>query len=188
MFANLSANPALAKRFAEAMSLFSAERGFEPRHLLDNYDWSSFGHSTVVDVGGSSGFISIPLAERFPSLHCIVQDRSEVVASAEVPQGLEGRLEFFAHDFFTEQPVKGAAVYLFRWIFHDWSDNYAALILRALIPALKEGARIVICERVLPEPGTVPPLVEREARYAFFLAFIWKRLCRLTSSVPGQWI
>jgi len=60
-----------------------------------------------------------------------------------------------AHDFLTEQPVKNADVYFFRWIFHNWSDKYSIQILRALIPALKPGARVVINDNVLPEPGVL---------------------------------
>ena len=54
------------------------------------------------------------------------------------------------HDFFEEQPVKGADVYLLRWVLHDWSDSYAVRILRALIPALNKGARVILNETVLP--------------------------------------
>jgi hypothetical protein len=56
------------------------------------------------------------------------------------------------HDFFQDQPVCADA-YLLRWVLHDWSDKYAIKILRALIPALKKGARIIVNEFVLPPPG-----------------------------------
>lgn len=58
-----------------------------------------------------------------------------------------------AHDFFTEQPVKGADVFLLRCILHDWSDKYAIKILRALVPALKPDVRIIVNEAVVPEPA-----------------------------------
>jgi hypothetical protein len=54
-----------------------------------------------------------------------------------------------AHDFFTPQTVV-ADVYLLRWILHNWSDKYCMRILRALIPALKPGARVVVNEDVRP--------------------------------------
>jgi len=69
-----------------------------------------------------------------------------------------------AHDFLTEQPVKYADVYFFRWIFHNWSDKYCIKILRNLIPALKVNARIVINDNVLPEPGTMPIFREERLR------------------------
>ena len=72
-----------------------------------------------------------------------------------IPEDLRDRIDFMAHDFLTEQPVKGAEAYLFRWILHNWSDLYCLQILRNLIPALKPGAYIVVNDNVLPEPGAM---------------------------------
>jgi hypothetical protein len=119
----------------------------------------------VVELGGSKGGVCIDLARRCPKIRCISQDLPDVVSGVEVPGDVRGRVEVVAHDFFTEQTVKGADAYLFRWIFHDWSDRYAVRILRNLIPALKLGARVVIGEVCLPEPGDVSSLVERQMRY-----------------------
>ena len=54
------------------------------------------------------------------------------------------------HNFFTEQPVKGAEVY-FRWILHDWSDEYALRILQSLVPAMQNGCRIIFYEVLLTD-------------------------------------
>jgi hypothetical protein len=64
--------------------------------------------------------------ERDGIVGCIVQDLSEIVATASVPEGLEGRLSFQAHDFSTEQPVKDDDVYYFKWIFHDCRTSIAS--------------------------------------------------------------
>lgn len=40
---------------------------------------------------------------------------------------------------------------MFRHIFHDWSDQYAAKILKNLVPALKKGSKIWISELVLSD-------------------------------------
>lgn len=45
------------------------------------------------------------------------------------------------------------AVYYFRWIMHNYSTPYAVKILKNLVPALKPGARIVINDHCLREPG-----------------------------------
>ena len=76
-----------------------------------------------------------------------------------------------SHDFFTEQSVKNADVYFFRWIFHNWSDEYCVRILRNLIPALKPHARIVLNDACLPEPNTLSVMAERRVRYVNSL---WK--------------
>ncbi|KAI0867285.1 hypothetical protein GGS24DRAFT_486087 [Hypoxylon argillaceum] len=69
-----------------------------------------------------------------------------------------------AHDFLTEQPIVGADVYFFRWIFHNWSDKYSIKILRNHIPALKKGAKIVINDNILPQPGVISQWQEDRLR------------------------
>ncbi len=44
-------------------------------------------------------------------------------AKETIPADVTGRIEFMVHDFFTEQRVT-ADVYLFRYIFHDWSNHH----------------------------------------------------------------
>lgn len=154
-----------AERFAKAMSMLNNGPDMGPRHAADNYDWAALGEKVVmVDVGGSHGDVSVAVARKFPNVTCIVQDSAKVIASSKIPAELQEQISFMAHDFFTEQPVKDADVYFFKWIFHDWSDQYAIKILRALIPALKKGARIVVSDFVVPEPGTVPIQLERMMR------------------------
>ncbi|KAI9873469.1 MAG: hypothetical protein M1830_000374 [Pleopsidium flavum] len=166
MYEVLSQYPDRAKRFGNAMSSFTTGTGYDLKHLVDNYPWASIGNGTVVDVGGSHGFVCIRLASSFPSIHFIVQDLPEVVdaGSSKMPAAMSDRVTFMAHDFLTEQPVKGADIYFFRWIFHNWSDKYCTQILRSLIPALKPGARVVIMDNVLPEPNTLPLWPEERIR------------------------
>ena len=154
------------ERYAAAMQWFSTGPGLEARHLVDGYDWASLGEAIVVDIGGSYGHFSIAMAERHPDLFCVVQDRAEVVKTGQLklPAHLEDRVSFMEYNFFEEQPVRKAAVYLLRWILHDWSDAYAIRILRALIPALGPRSKIVICELVLPQPGTVSAFRDRGFR------------------------
>ena len=165
-YEEFSKYPERVKRFKDAMEYFQSAPSFEVARVLDSFDWSALKNATVVDVGGSHGVVSIELARKFPLLRFIVQDRNEVVAesAAAVPEDVAGRVTFMGHDFFTEQPVKDADVYFFRWIFHNWSDKYCVKILRALIPALKLGARLLIQDLLLPEPGTMSCYRERNMR------------------------
>lgn len=45
-------------------------------------------------------------------------------------------------------------MYYFCCIFHDWLDKFCLRLLRALIPNLETGARIVISDFIVPESGT----------------------------------
>ncbi|KAM0144815.1 hypothetical protein ACHAP3_000848 [Botrytis cinerea] len=156
LFSELGKHPFRAKRFSNAMAMVNREVGFESSHIVDAFTWWD-SIRTFVDVGGSLGEVSITLANSFPRLHCTSQDLQVVVdqASISVPQDISNRVTFMVHDFFTEHPVMGADVYLFRCVFHNHSDKYCIEIPQRLIPALKPGARIVIAEYIVPPPGSV---------------------------------
>ncbi|MCJ1369595.1 hypothetical protein MMC20_000807 [Loxospora ochrophaea] len=160
-------HPAVAKRLAGALSTFSNGIGLSPSFLVKGYPWSSInnGTGTVVDVGGSKGGISIAIARSAPNLHFIVQDLPVVIQGAKelVPAEVAPRIDFMEHDFLTNQPVKADA-YLFRNVFHNWSDEHVVKILKATIPALQPGARVIVNDFLLPKPGTMSLLHERSVR------------------------
>ncbi|KAI4261944.1 MAG: hypothetical protein L6R42_002870 [Xanthoria sp. 1 TBL-2021] len=166
IFDEISKYPDRDRRYADAMTFGSNGAGLEAHHILKGYDWRSLGEITVVDVGGSHGTLSIAMAQAFPSLRCVVQDRSEVIGSGQdnLPSDLHDRVSFMAHDFFEEQPLRGAEVYMLRWILHDWSDKYAARILQKLVPALKPGAKVIVLEQVLPLAGELSKYQEKAYR------------------------
>lgn len=148
------------------MTFYSNGAGLEAHHILKGYDWSSLGESTIVDVGGSHGTLSIAIAQAFPSLRCVVQDRPHVIGLGQenLPSDLHDRVSFMAHDFFEEQPLRGAEIYTLRWILHDWPDKYAVRILQRLIPALKPGAKVLVLEQVLPSVGELSRYQEKAYR------------------------
>jgi hypothetical protein len=164
-FEGLEKDTVRSKRFDEVMTFTHNGGAFERAGLVKHYDWQSISNGIVVELGGSQGTMCFDLARSFPNMKCISQDLPAVVEAASVPEDLQGRVQLMPHDFFTEQPIKNADAYLFRWIFHDWSDKYSIQILRNLIPALKNGARIIIGELCLPEPGKATSMVvERRMR------------------------
>jgi len=83
-------------------------------------------NAKVVDVGGGRGQVSVRIAEKMPEMSFVVQDEEAILEAGQaegVPEGVKERVEFMPHDFFTPQPVKGADVYLFRFILHDHPDE-----------------------------------------------------------------
>lgn len=144
-----------ASRWARGMQVFTERPHFNLSYVTDHYNWASLGQAQVVDVGGSHGHVSLALARKFNNLSMIVQDMERVVENATVPEELRGRVRLMAHDLFAPQPIQGADVYYLRWILHNWSDKYCILILRALVPALKRGAKVIIQETLMPEPSSV---------------------------------
>jgi hypothetical protein len=54
------------------------------------------------------------------------------------------------HDFFQEQPVKDADVFVLRAIIHDWSDSYVIKILKRLRDAAVLGkTKLLLMESVI---------------------------------------
>ncbi|OKL62776.1 hypothetical protein UA08_01854 [Talaromyces atroroseus] len=166
-YAELEKNPDRARRFGGAMSFFTTGDGYSLRHLADGYPWASIlsssdGKGTVVDLGGSHGDAAFAIARSYPNLSLIVQELPQVVANSTEEEGLN--VKFMVHDFFEEQPVQGADAYLFRWTLHNWPDKYCVKALRALVPALKTGARVLVMDFVMPPPGVLPNDLERKLR------------------------
>ena len=169
--------PDRARVFADAMTWHAMLPGFSAQYLIAAFPWGSGDELIVVDVGGGLGHVSRALVDHNPTVKCIVEDLPDVVVQGQegLPADLRGRIRFQAHDFFQEQPVKGADVYLLRLVLHDWSDKYSQMIIKALIPALKPGAKVVINERVIPGHDEAPYLAEREARSVFLYTRMAKR-------------
>lgn len=145
--------------------MISNNPSFDPGYINRSYDWKALGDGTIVDIGGGQGGIAFSLAKEFPSLCFTVQDLAPCIdgADALVPVDLARHVKFMAHDFFTPQTIKADA-YILRWILHNWSDKYSVKILRALIPGLKPGTRILLQEACLSEPGAVPHWIEKDLR------------------------
>lgn len=142
----------------------------------------------LVDVGGGVGSVALHLLQHAPQLRFIVQDRPEVteqqapavspasfyslvltddlstqVWKAKAAQALEsGQVELQSHDFFRPQPVKEAAVYLLRFVIHDWADDEAVAILRPLAKAASSTSRLLLVEQsyrtLEPDPLVISPL------------------------------
>ncbi|KXX74556.1 6-hydroxytryprostatin B O-methyltransferase, partial [Madurella mycetomatis] len=174
MFATFGKDPERARRMGRAMASLTGGEGYEPSYFVDvekgGYDLTDVDAAggTFVDIGGSHGFMCVDLAKRYKNMRFVVQDLQKTVDSAPKPicadPQVAERITLLAHDFFTEQVTKDADVYYFRWIIHNYSTPYAVRILKNLIPALKPGARIVINDHCLREPGQENPWDERVMR------------------------
>ncbi|KAL2839749.1 S-adenosyl-L-methionine-dependent methyltransferase [Aspergillus pseudoustus] len=127
------------------------------RSHVEDYPWHELGHETVVDIGGGVGGFMLELSQKYPQLNLVVQDcESNIelaktkVWPAEGHAALEhGRVKFFAYDFFTPNPVNGAAVYWLRYILHDWADEYCLNILTNIRQAMGPHSRLLVCEQVM---------------------------------------
>ncbi|KIW53812.1 hypothetical protein PV05_06224 [Exophiala xenobiotica] len=120
------------RRFAQAMEV---RGGHELVHIHNGFDWGSLGESRVVDLGGSSGHVSISLAQKFPLLKFVVRDFAELQEhfNEGLPSDLRSRVNFEPGDLFLPQRAQTADVFFLRHILHDWPDTAAIEILRNII-------------------------------------------------------
>ena len=161
----LEADPEMAAAFASCMQFVNQSSQLGGGWVQDAFGWYELPPgATIVDVGGGTGHVMLDLAEKFPHLTYIVQDRSELIGELYHNNFVEDAVvSFMAHDFFAPQPVR-ADIFFFRKVFHNWSDAYCQQILRALNPALQSGAKLVINDIILPEPKGHPDYAEYVAR------------------------
>ncbi|GME29108.1 O-methyltransferase family 2 [Neofusicoccum parvum] len=110
----------------------------------------------VVDVGGGQGQSLRQILKECPAIgaeRMVLQDRPPVIEDAKNRDVPELRaVRKMPHDFFEEQPVKGALVYYVRRVLHNWSDKNNCMILGHLRDAMAPASRILITEQVMPNP------------------------------------
>jgi sterigmatocystin 8-O-methyltransferase len=79
----------------------------------------------VVDVGGGTGHHSIRIAQQHPRMSFIVQDygAEPPTSRTDIDEKILERVKWQDHDFRTEQPVKGADLYLASCILMDHTSE-----------------------------------------------------------------
>ncbi|KAI0017503.1 S-adenosyl-L-methionine-dependent methyltransferase [Xylariomycetidae sp. FL0641] len=171
LFALIADDAERVARFRAAMGLGARAPGFAASYFVEALPWGGGGGgggageasgggggggcpARVVDVGGAGGELCAQILRRYAGVRAaVVLDLPEVVAGARAPGDLAGRLAFAPHDFLAPADAgrHAADAFVFRHVFHDWSDAYAVRILRNLLPALRRGNRVWLNEVVLPD-------------------------------------
>lgn len=114
-FAFLGEHPEYGQTWNEMMAAYTAD----VRTWLDFYpvkdlmiDVTTDEQTLLVDIGGGLGQDLERFRRRFPNARgkLILQDKPEVINKAKHISGAEN----MAHDFFTEQPIKGWHLLLFN--------------------------------------------------------------------------
>lgn len=163
----IMSDPERAMRFTKGVSAIDYVPGHNISLIRTVYDWASLGAAKIVSVGGAMGKaapLAIELVKNFPGLTVVVQDSAAMMANAtSIPAELKDRITFQEHELFAPQTEK-AQVYYFRMAFRGLSDQVAEQLLKAQIPVLEDGARILIQDVVMPEQNAVPLWRERVAK------------------------
>ncbi|KAJ5500268.1 hypothetical protein LT330_002256 [Penicillium expansum] len=158
-FEYMKANPKVAGQFNNHMAFYRQGR---PSWMdVGFYDVPSLianvGPDDVllVDLGGGLGHDISEFRRKWPDApgRLVLQDTPELTAQSKKKQ-LHPSIEPMVHDFFTEQPIKGARAYYFHTVVHDWSDDNARKMLKAIAEAMKPGfSKLLINDQVITDTG-----------------------------------
>ncbi|KAH8101294.1 O-methyltransferase [Cristinia sonorae] len=140
------------RRFGNAMIAMQWSAPME-----GGFDWASLPKgSVVVDVGGGFGGVVTELAKTHKHLKYICQDRPQVTEQGMKmwkEQGnedvLNGTVTLQGHDFFSEQPVKDASVFVLKYIMHNWGDAWCVKILKQLRAAATPKTQLLIIDALI---------------------------------------
>ncbi|KAG1886510.1 S-adenosyl-L-methionine-dependent methyltransferase [Suillus subluteus] len=124
--------------------------------ILSDYPWQTCLKSTIVDCGGGKGSLAIALANKFPVLRFVIQEREEMVELAEAnikahldPNSVPSTVVAEAHDLFSAQPRTGNNYsFMLRHVLHNWPETQAVSILEKLAAAAGPKSKILIIERI----------------------------------------
>lgn len=138
-FDYLAANPEKEDIFARSMVSLNAQ---DNKAQANGFDWSRYGR--VVDVGGNYGSLLHEILVAHPSVIGRVFDLETVVESSRAKWEKEyaaflPRMAWTGGSFFdatTFPALANGDVVVLRYILHDWSDEKALEILRAIRTAI----------------------------------------------------
>lgn len=150
VFAYYAEHPEAARIGAAGLTGRSAA---ENEAIVDG--WRFGTPRRVVDVGGGEGTLLRAVLRHLPEArgallempHVVDLAREAMCGAAEAD-----RLDLVAGDFFAEVP-SGADLYLLKKVLHDWADEPAAAVLRAVRAAMPAGSRLLVVEHVVPADG-----------------------------------
>ncbi|QKX61746.1 uncharacterized protein TRUGW13939_08902 [Talaromyces rugulosus] len=165
-FADLQSRPSEMATFQLMMTTYAANKTswvdlYPVENEILRCAESTSSSALVVDVGGGRGHDLQRLLHLWQGLldgnntarivaptpgQLILQDRQATLVNAVG----ESLIRKMAHDFFQQQPVRGARVYYLHTVLHDWPDREAGVILGQIGLAMQVGySRLLIHETVV---------------------------------------
>ncbi|QSX73968.1 hypothetical protein HIV01_012140 [Lysobacter arenosi] len=148
MFEELYRDPARLEQFMGAMAGISAGNF---RAFAEAFDFSRC--TTLCDVGGATGQLSMAVARRHPHMRCISADLPVVTPIAEreiAKAGLSDQVRAQSVDFLT-QPLPSADIITMGMILHDWNLEGKRHLVRAAYESLRKGGAFVVIENLIDD-------------------------------------
>ncbi|KAF2642009.1 S-adenosyl-L-methionine-dependent methyltransferase [Massarina eburnea CBS 473.64] len=158
MFQYLIKNPKIMTNFNAFMAGSLEERldwfnTWDAQSIIINGAKKDHEAVLLVDVAGGEGHDVQAFGRAFPDApgKLVLEDLPPVIDNIKA---LDSKIVRQPHDFFTEQPIKGARAYYVRNIFHDWPNEKCVEIMKQLAAAMEKGySKLLIFEWILPAKG-----------------------------------
>jgi hypothetical protein len=112
--------------------------------VLGAYDFSR--HHRIADIAGGGGHLISAVLGAYEDLSGVLFELPHVAETVTSTP----RLSVVAGDFFTD-PLPTCDAYVLMNIVHDWHDEDAVAVLRAVGDAAPPGATVLLVETILPE-------------------------------------
>ncbi|CAF2737313.1 unnamed protein product [Rotaria sp. Silwood2] len=138
-------NKKMAHNFNEAMTSLSS---YNSQYIVNSVDFDRF--NTIVDIGGGLGSLLSHILEKYLTIkQGICFDLPNVIQEKRIETEFEkrniskDRYQFVAGDMFDAKTIPQADAYIMKCIIHDWNDDRAIDILKAIRTAAN-GQQITI--------------------------------------------
>jgi len=149
LYGYLAARPATAGGFD---ALVKGNDAPAASALAQAIDFAKLG--AVVDVGGGHGGFITAILQAHPSVRGILTELDRALPGARAhlaANGLADRCDVVACDFFTDPLPPGAGGYLLAHVIHNWNDEQALAILRAVRAAIPDHGQLLLVEAIIPD-------------------------------------
>jgi len=113
--------------------------------LAHEFPWQEY--ETVLDLGTSEGIVPKRIAEENDHIRAIGVDLPRVEPHFQELTGESpgaDRIEFRSGDFFGEEPLPDADVYVLGHILHDWSLDERQQILDKVAAGVNDGGAVIV--------------------------------------------
>ncbi len=120
--------------------------------IAHEFPWAD--HDSVVDLGTSEGVVPKRIAEENDHVHAIGADlpRIEQYFQNYVTESpAADRIEFRTVDFFADEALPAADVYILGHILHDWPHEETRAILSKVHDAVTPGGAVVVYGTMIDE-------------------------------------
>lgn len=148
LFEKLYADPDRLKEFIHAMSGIQMG-GFMA--LAQKFDFSKA--TSLVDIGGSAGLLSLMVAKHQPHMSCITWDLPAVgsIANETIKKfQLQDQVKVADGDFFKDEFPKADIITMGN-ILHDWDEETKLMLMKKAHKALPDGGAFIAIENVIDD-------------------------------------